>query len=127
MTEHRVLIIDDEPGLCWALEKALREEGYDVHKATSGLKGLEVLATKNITLVMLDYKMPGMNGLEVLDKIKEMWPSMPVVFITGHSAISTAASAIKKGAVAYVTKPFHLADLKTTLKTVLREHIVNNI
>jgi DNA-binding NtrC family response regulator len=121
MAEQKVLIIDDEPGLCWALEKSLREEGYDVLKAASGSAGLELLsAQKDVSLVLLDYKMPGMDGLEVLDKIMAQCPGLPVLFMTGHSAISTAAAAIKIGAVAYVTKPFHLADLKETVRGILQ-------
>lgn len=119
MPDVKVLIIDDEPGLCWALEKALCEDGYEVFKADSGYKGLETMINHNLSLVLLDYKMTGMDGLEVLDKIREIQPDLPVIFMTGHSSISTAVTAIKGGAVAYVTKPFHISELKATVKDVL--------
>lgn len=116
MSSINILIIDDEPGLCWVLEKALREENYQVTKAADGIEGLKLLSSNKTALVLLDYQMPGMSGLKVLERIKEMQPDLPVVFMTGHSSIPTALEAIKKGAVAYVTKPFHLADMKETIK-----------
>lgn len=119
MSADKVLIIDDEPGLCWALEKALREDGFEVFKAESGTKGLEAVAGHGLSLVLLDYKMPGMDGLEVLDRIQKLQPNLPVIFMTGHSSIPTAVTAIKGGAIAYLTKPFHLAELKATVKGVL--------
>lgn len=119
MSKVDILIIDDEPGICWALEKALREEEYEVTKATNGIKGLKILSSNKVTLVLLDYKMPGMSGLEALERIREMQPDLPVIFMTGHSSIPTATEALRKGAVAYVTKPFHLADLKDTIRKAL--------
>lgn len=115
----KVLIIDDENGMRWVLEKALIEDGYEVAKAADGAEGLEALATQKVGLVLLDYKMPGMSGIKVLERIKERQPDLPVIFMTGHSSIPTALESLKKGATAYVTKPFHLADLKKTIKISL--------
>jgi DNA-binding NtrC family response regulator len=119
MSAVKILIIDDEYGMRWALEKALREEGYGVVNAATGAEGLEALASEAMALVLLDYKMPGMSGLEVLERIKESQPDLPVVFMTGHSSIPTALDSLRMGATAYLTKPFHLADLRATIKKVL--------
>ncbi len=125
MSLVRILIVDDEHGIRWALEKALREEGYEVFKAASGPEGLEVLASQIISLILLDYKMPGMSGLEVLERIKETRPDLPVIFMTGHSSIPTAMDALKVGATAYISKPFHLTDLKETIIKVLDTRMTN--
>ncbi|MFZ5650002.1 MAG: sigma-54-dependent transcriptional regulator [Bacillota bacterium] len=119
MSAVKVLIIDDEYGMRWALEKALREEGYEVSSAANGAEGLEALASQDISLVLLDYKMPGMSGLKVLELIKETKPDLRVIFMTGHSSISTALDSLRMGATAYITKPFHLTDLKATINKVL--------
>jgi len=120
MSAGKILIVDDEYGVRWALEKALREEGYEVVSAAKGMEGLEALASQTISLVLLDYKMPGISGLEALERIKEAQPELPVVFMTGHSSIPTAMDSLRMGATAYITKPFHLADLKATIKKVLK-------
>lgn len=119
MTAATILIIDDEYGIRWALDKALSEEGYTVVKAANGTEGLEAVASQNITMVLLDYKMPGLSGLEVLEQLKKTNPDLPVIFMTGHSSIPTALDSLRMGAIAYITKPFHLADMKATINKVL--------
>ncbi|HHW44598.1 response regulator [Desulfofundulus thermobenzoicus] len=116
----RILIIDDEEHLCWALERALQQEGYHVHTATSGVKGLELIREKQPNLVILDLKMPEMDGLEVLKKAREIQPRMPVIMLTAHGTIETAIEAMKMGAADYLTKPFDLDELKLVIKQNLR-------
>lgn len=119
MTGTIILIIDDEIDMHWALEKALSQDGYEIIKADNGAEGLKILASRDISVVLLDYKMPGMTGLEVLEEIRKQWPELPVIFMTGYNSITTATDSMAKGTTAYVSKPFRLDDLKNTLQRAL--------
>ena len=116
---NKILIIDDEEHLCWALEKGLRQEGYQVVTAARGKEGLELIRNETPSLVILDLKMPEMDGLEVLVKAKDMFPKLPVIMITAHGSIDTAIEAMKLGAIDYITKPFDLDELKIVVKQAL--------
>lgn len=116
---NKILIIDDEEHLCWALEKGLRQEGYQVLTASRGKQGLEIIRNETPSLVILDLKMPEMDGLEVLVKAKDIIPKLPVIMITAHGSIDTAIEAMKLGAIDYITKPFDLDELKIVVKQAL--------
>ncbi|HBV97337.1 MAG: Fis family transcriptional regulator [Peptococcaceae bacterium BICA1-7] len=113
---HKILIIDDEEHMCWALEKAMKQEGYQVQTATRGKAGLKLIREECPSLVILDLKMPEMDGMEVLKQAKEMSPKLPVVMLTAHGTIETAIEAMKIGASDYLTKPFDLDELKLVIK-----------
>ncbi|GBF35387.1 response regulator [Desulfocucumis palustris] len=112
----KILIIDDEEHMCWALERAMRQEGYQALSANRGRQGLDIIREEAPSLVLLDLKMPEMDGLEVLKKIKEMCPKLPVIMLTAHGTIETAIEAMKEGASDYITKPFDLDELKLVIK-----------
>lgn len=112
----KILIIDDEQHLCWALEKAMHQEGYNAVSAFNGKSGLEMIKKEAPSLVILDLKMPEMDGLEVLKKAKEIQPKLPVIILTAHGTIETAIEAMKMGAADYLTKPFDLEELKIIVK-----------
>lgn len=118
MSSH-VLVIDDEEEMCWALEKALREEHYEVTSVNNGEEGLVALAGKEIDLVLLDIRMPGVDGLTVLRQIQKLKPEVPVLIMTGYSSMPVAMEAIQRGATGYLTKPISLSDLKTAVKKAL--------
>jgi len=126
MTETRVLVIDDEKGMRWALEKALQSEGYEVISVDNGYDGISMLDQASVSLVLLDYKMPDIDGLETLLKIKENHPDVPVIFMTAFSSMPTALEAIKRGAVGYITKPFQLVDLKSAVKRAIDQSVFVN-
>jgi len=119
MITSKILIIDDEKHMCWALERAMKQEGYQVITANNGLDGLELLKQEMPSLVTLDLKMPGMDGMEVLKCIKEIHPKLPVIILTAHGTIDSAIEAMKQGAVDYLTKPFDLDELKIVIKNAL--------
>ncbi|KGK91937.1 Fis family transcriptional regulator [Desulfosporosinus sp. HMP52] len=119
----RILVIDDEERMCWALERALSHEGYQVVTATRGLQGIELALETEPSTVILDLKMPDIDGLEVLKRLKGINPNMPVIMITAHGTIETAIEAMKIGATDYITKPFKLDELKIQVKQAL--HLSN--
>ncbi|MHB8155855.1 MAG: sigma-54-dependent transcriptional regulator [Desulfocucumaceae bacterium] len=113
---HKILIIDDEEHMCWALERAMKQEGYQVLTATRGVSGLELIKEEAPSLIILDLKMPEMDGMEVLKRAKEINPKLPVIMLTAHGTIETAIEAMKMGATDYLTKPFDLDELKLVVK-----------
>ncbi len=112
-----ILVIDDEEHMRWVLRQTLTGEGYSVVTAGSGEKGLELKEPYDLAIV--DLKLPGMSGLEVLASLKERNPAVPVIVITAHGSIDTAISAIKQGADDYITKPFEMDELTLAVKKSL--------
>lgn len=116
----RMLIIDDEEGMCWALEKAMQEEGHQVLTATSGLEGLAIFAAQEFDLILLDIRMPDISGLEVLEQIRQRDKKIPVLIMTGYSSLPTALEAMKNGATGYLTKPFNISTLKEVVQKTMK-------
>jgi len=114
-----VLVVDDEPLNLDLLEQELAELGYAVSKAGSGPAALDRIAAGSPNLVLLDYQMPGMNGIEVLAEIKKKQPALPVIMITAYGTIERAVEAIKAGADDFVTKPFDPEHLALVVKKAL--------
>jgi DNA-binding NtrC family response regulator len=116
---QNILIVDDEPLNLDLLEQELTDLGYAVDKADSGKAALERLAAKPADLVLLDYQMPGMNGMEALQEIKKRDAALPVIMITAYGTIERAVEAIKSGADDFVTKPFDPDHLAMVVKRAL--------
>lgn len=106
-----VLVVDDEHFILDLLRKILEREGFIVHTADAAEKGLEILNSHLIDVVVSDILLPGMNGIELLVKIKEQFPFMPVLLITGHSGRFSATDALSHGAEGYITKPFQNVEI----------------
>lgn len=109
-----VLIIDDEEDIGWSFRKALTERGFDARFAVKPEEGL-MLMRYSPDIVLLDYKMPGMNGIEVLKRIREENPEQLVVMMTGYGTIENAVEAMKLGAFHYIQKPFTIHELTPIL------------
>ena len=118
----RGLVIDDEETMCWALDKALSEDGHQVLTATSGTDGLAIFFSEEIDLVLCDIMMPDINGLDVLEQIRGKNARVPVLVMTGYSSLPVALEAIKKGASTFLTKPFHVPHLKELIAKALAKH-----
>jgi DNA-binding response OmpR family regulator len=118
-----ILVVDDEPELCDVLKKVLTKEGYCVLIATSGHRGLSLLKKeKDIRLILLDLKMPAIDGLDLLKKMKKSWGRRKrpaVIILTAYGSLSSAREAMELGAVDYLTKPFDLKDVKRAVKEAL--------
>ena len=112
----KILIIDDERAIRNSLGEILSDEGYDVDVAEDGVQGLSLVDKEKYSIIFCDIKMPGMDGIEVLDKLMTMGVDAAVVMISGHGDISTAVECIKKGAFDYIPKPLDLNRILITIK-----------
>src|SRR5256886_2830779 len=119
MPKPRILVIDDEAPIRDSLKMTLEYEGSDVSGAAAGQEGLALAEREAPDLVLLDVKMPGMDGLEVLERLRSMNESLPVVVISGHGTISTAVEATKKGAFDFIEKPFASERVLVSLRNAL--------
>jgi len=117
----RVLIVDDEESIRSSLEKLLSFEKFKTFTAPDGQKALDIVGGERIDIVLLDIKMPGMDGLEVLQKIKETHSNLPVVIISGHGTIATAVEATKLGAFDFIEKPIDMERLLLTVRNGIRQ------
>ncbi|MBQ9723172.1 MAG: sigma-54-dependent Fis family transcriptional regulator [Bacteroidales bacterium] len=112
----KILIIDDERSIRNSLKEILADEGYDVEVAENGMQGCEMADKEKYSVIFCDIKMPGMDGMEVLDKFAEMGIDAAVVMISGHGDIDTAVECIKKGAFDFIQKPLDLNRILITIK-----------
>ena len=112
----RVLLVDDEKDFVEMLSLRLNEVGEKVTAAYSGKECLESLENKEIDVVILDIKMPGMDGMETLGEIKKRFPLVEVIMLTGHGSTETAVEGMKMGAFDYLMKPADFDDLTTKLE-----------
>ena len=112
----KILVIDDERSIRNSLKEILADEGYEVDVAEDGVQGCEMAEKEKYSVVFCDIKMPGMDGIEVLDKMVEAGIDSAVVMISGHGDISTAVECIKKGAFDYIPKPLDLNRILITIK-----------
>lgn len=112
---RRVLIADDEANMRWVLERALSKAGYEVETAEDGQLALDRALTERPDLVLLDLKMPKMDGLNVLRTLKEHYPDLLIVMMTAHGSTATAVEAMKAGAHDYLMKPFDIEELLITV------------
>ncbi len=113
----KILVIDDEAIVRISCERALGQEGYDVISAASGREGIDLLEKETFGLVLLDLKMPDIDGVEVLNTINRKWPDTKVIMITGYSTVEIAVQALRLGAYNFIEKPF----TPDTLVTAVRE------
>jgi len=117
----KLLVIDDEQAIRESLKEILEYEKYEVHLAAEGEEGLELFRNNKYEAVLLDIKMPNMDGIEVLEKLNSISPDVPVIMISGHGSIDTAVESIKKGAYDFIQKPLDLNRLLVTVKNALEK------
>lgn len=119
MSKPRILIVEDEKLIRWSLQQRFQEEGYVVDEAATAAAGLDKLSHAIFDLVMLDYKLPDMTGLEVLRKIREDDQDIVVLIMTAYSSVENAVEAMRLGAFDYVSKPFKMDALMLTVNKAL--------
>ena len=111
MEKMNMMLVDDEERFLLTTSKLIAKRGYEVLTATSGPEALEKLRATNIHVVILDVKMPGMNGIATLKEIKGQFPLIEVIMLTGHGTVESAVEGLKAGATDYLSKPVDVDEL----------------
>jgi DNA-binding NtrC family response regulator len=105
MAKMKMMLVDDEERFLSTTKKLLFRKGYDVVTAISGNEALDILKSHSIDVVILDVKMPGMDGITTLKEIKKFYPLVEVIMLTGHATVDSAVDGLKSGATDYLMKP----------------------
>lgn len=113
-----ILVIDDEPLMRLSMLDALKAVGYEVQDASTGTEGLEKVRSGRFDVVITDFRLPGVDGLEIVQASKEHSPSAEVIMITAHGSVDTAVQAMKQGAYDFITKPFSMDELLLVVERV---------
>jgi DNA-binding NtrC family response regulator len=121
MSEARILIIDDDENIRKVLQAILEDEGYKVETAETAKKGIERSEKAFYNLALIDVRLPDMEGIELLSKLRGTKPKMRKIIVTGHPTLQNAVSAVNKGADAYVVKPFDMEKILQTIREQLKK------
>ncbi len=119
MKLNKILVVDDEHLIRWSLEQNLKKQGYDVIMAGTGEDALQMAREQQPDLVLLDIQLPGISGIEVLEKLKDFDEEIVVIMLTAHGGLETAVNAMRLGAYDYVSKPFNLDELSIIIRKAL--------
>ena len=119
MKRNKILVVDDEHLIRWSLEQNLKKQGYDVVTAGNGEDALRIAREEQPDLVLLDIQLPGLSGIEVLEKLKELDDDILVIMVTAHGGLDVAVNAMRLGAYDYVSKPFNLDELSIIIRKSL--------
>src|SRR3989440_9569227 len=120
VSEHKILVVDDEPSIVDAVATALRYEGYGVEEATTGREALSTVARFEPDLVVLDWMLPDIEGIEVGRRLRERGFKTAILFLTAKDAVEHKVEALRAGGDDYVTKPFSLAEIVARVHAILR-------
>ncbi len=118
-SDFRVLVVDDEQFLRQILARIVRRDGYQVEEAANGKEALEKMAEKHYDLVITDVKMPEIDGMELLSKVKEQYPRTQVVVISSHSGEINSSEVVAAGASHFISKPFNNIEITRTLDKLI--------
>jgi len=124
MVKMRIMLVDDEERFLQTTQKMISKKGYDALIAASGAECLKKLEEELVHVVILDVKMPGMDGVETLKHIKQRFPLVEVIMLTGHATAESAVEGLKLGATDYLTKPTSIEDLITKAEEAYNKRVV---
>ncbi len=116
----RLLVVEDEPDILTLLERILQEENYEVLKAPTAERGLEIIEETLPTAIVADINLPGMSGLDFCKRVKRHYPEIPVLFLSGLTDEFDKVLGLELGAEDYITKPFNVREFKARIKVMLR-------
>ncbi|AJK89465.1 response regulator [Lysinibacillus fusiformis] len=116
----RLLIVDDQQGIRLLLNEVLKKEGYVTYLAANGLEALKYADEQDMDCVLLDMKIPGMDGIEILRRLKEKFPKLPVFMMTAYGELDVVQEALNLGAIRYFTKPFDIFEVRDEVNKALQ-------
>jgi len=119
MKKNKILVVDDEQLIRWSIEQNLKKQGYEVLTAANGEDALKLAREEQPELMLLDIQMPGISGMEVLEKVKEFDDDIVVIMVTAHGGLETAVSAMRLGAYDYINKPFNFDEMAIVIRKAL--------
>jgi len=123
--QFALLFVDDEPGVLKSLKRVFNEENYIIHTASNGNEALELLDKGKIHLIVSDHRMPGMTGAQLLRLIKQRWPEIIRIMLTGYADVQSIMGAVNEGAVyKFITKPWNDEDLRLTVSLALQQYVL---
>lgn len=123
MDPINILLIDDEEAFVTTLQERLEMRGFSPRVATDGLTGLEMIAAEPPDVVVLDLRMPGLSGVEVLRRIRKGWPCLPVIMLSGHGSDQDFETCLSLGAALYHKKPLDIDVLLESIRTVTQGNV----
>lgn len=118
----RILIVEDEPGISNFLKQGLEEEAFAVDVAENGKRGLELALSGNYDLLLLDWMLPGLTGIELTRQFRKKFPAIPIIFLTAKDTVDETVFGLQSGANDYIKKPFHFEELLVRIRVQLRTH-----
>ncbi|EKD82616.1 MAG: response regulator receiver protein, partial [uncultured bacterium] len=125
MNKQSILVVDDEKNIRLTMMQALETLSFNITTAVNGEEALQILKERPVDLVFLDLKLPGMNGMEVLQQIKSNWPNTRTIIITAHATVEHAVEAMKYGAVDFIQKPFSIKEIRELATSVINRQVTN--
>jgi DNA-binding response OmpR family regulator len=115
-----ILVVEDEPGIVDFLERGLSAQGFEVGSAVDGERGLQLALDDEVELVVLDLMLPGLSGMEVLTRLQDVRPALPVIVLTAQGEVRDRIAGLDAGAVDYMVKPFSVGELAARIRAQLR-------
>lgn len=119
----KILIVDDQFGIRVLLQELFQKEGYQTFQAADGKKALEIVTHQNPDIVLLDIKIPGMDGIEILKQIKAKDVNCRVLIMTAYGELDLIQEALDLGAIAYIAKPFDIMELRDVINKMMSQHV----
>lgn len=121
MNRPSILVVDDELLIRDLLYDFFTQQGWDIAIAESGEKALEILHNKKVDLMLTDLKMPAMDGMTLTSQVREVYPDIPVVIMTGYPSVDSAVDALRQKVADYIVKPFNINKLYKTIEANLKK------
>jgi DNA-binding NtrC family response regulator len=122
MEKTRILVVDDEQLIRWSIEQNLKKQGYDVTIAENGEVALRLVSEEQPDLILLEIQMPGISGLEVLERVKETDEDIVVSWLPPRGGLETAVNAMRLGAYDYISKPFNFDEMSIVIRRPWKHH-----